>query len=68
VPAMVRARVVDVESPLYYLESEVIQDGHVRAAAKGTFWDSACGEPVREASSGSLEGSDACSPSTDVET
>ena len=43
-PAVVRARVVNTESPLYYLESEVVQDGDICAAAKGMFWDSACGD------------------------
>ncbi len=49
VPAVVRARLADSESPLYYLESEVIQNGAVCAAARGTFWDGACGDFVREA-------------------
>lgn len=47
VPAVVRARLVDTGSPLYYLESEVVQSGDVCAAAKGTFWDSTCGDLVR---------------------
>ena len=53
VPAMVRARIVDAESPLYYLEAEVVQGQDICAAAKATFWDSACGDLVRE---GSVEG------------
>lgn len=68
VPAVVRARVVDSESPLYYLESELVQDGELCAAAKGTFWDSACGDFVREASSESLETSEALPPSATIET
>jgi acyl-coenzyme A thioesterase PaaI-like protein len=37
VPAPVRARIVDAESPLYYLRSEVVQDGGLCVVAKGTF-------------------------------
>lgn len=48
IPAVVRASVVDHEEPLYYLEAEVLQNGHVCAAAKATFWNSACGEPLQE--------------------
>lgn len=58
VSAVVRARIADAKSPLYYLESEVVQDRDICAAAKGTFWDSACGELVRETSSESVETSD----------
>jgi len=46
VPAVVRARVVDARSPLYYLRSEVVQDGNRCAVARGTFWDAAFGDPV----------------------
>jgi acyl-coenzyme A thioesterase PaaI-like protein len=38
--AVVRARIVDGQSPLFYLQAEMIQDGKVCAAARGTFWDS----------------------------
>jgi len=55
IPALVRARIVDSESPLYYLESEVLQNGQVCATAKATFWDSACGEPVEGTMSESAE-------------
>lgn len=48
IPAVVRARIVDCEGPLYHLESEVRQNGYVCAAAKATFWNSACGEPLQE--------------------
>ncbi len=67
VPAVVHARVVDVGSPLYYLESEVVQDGAICAAAKGTFWDSADGDVAREASFESVEISYARSSSMTVE-
>lgn len=49
IPAVVRARIVDATSPLYYLEADVIQEGELCAAAKGTFWDSACGDLVAPA-------------------
>lgn len=49
-PAIVRARIVDAEQPLYYLEAEVTQNGRTCAAAKATFWDSACGECTAESS------------------
>ncbi|MGB9624327.1 MAG: PaaI family thioesterase [Phycisphaerae bacterium] len=52
VPAAVRARLVDAKPPLYYLESEVVQGGDICAAAKGTFWDSACGDLIPDSSSG----------------
>jgi len=68
VAAVVRARIVDAGSPLYYLESEVVQDGALCAAAKGTFWDTSCGDFVREASIESLETSDARFSSMTVET
>lgn len=48
VPAVVRARIVDSRTPLYYLESEVLQNGNVRATAKATFWDSACADAAHE--------------------
>ncbi len=67
VPAVVRARIVDGESPLYYLEAEVTQGEDVCAAARGTFWDSACGDSVREASSESAETSEAFPSSATVE-
>lgn len=67
VPALVRARIVDVESPLYYLESEVVQGDVTCAAAKGTFWDAAHGDLVRGASSESVEMSEACSPSAMIQ-
>jgi uncharacterized protein (TIGR00369 family) len=66
VSAVVRARVVDAGSPLYYLESEVVQDGALCAAAKGTFWDTSCGDFVREASFESAETPDARSSSMTV--
>jgi acyl-coenzyme A thioesterase PaaI-like protein len=55
ISAMVRARVVDSEEPLYYLEAEVLQNGHVCAAAKATFWNSAHGEPIEAMASESAE-------------
>lgn len=55
VPAVVRAKVVDAEPPLYYLESEVVQGDAVCAAAKATFWDSACGDRVHDASGETVE-------------
>jgi hypothetical protein len=55
VPVVVHARLAGLDSPLYYLESEVVQCGHICAAAKGTFWDSACGETVCGASSEVVE-------------
>jgi uncharacterized protein (TIGR00369 family) len=57
VPALVRARVVDTKSPLYYLESEVVQGEDICAAAKGTFWDSSCGDLVCHTISDSVENS-----------
>lgn len=63
ISAMVRARVVDSEEPLYYLEAEVLQNGHICAAAKATFWNSAHGEPIEGIASESAETSDPCSPS-----
>ncbi len=62
ISAVVRARIVDAESPLYYLESEVLQGDDVCAAAKGTFCDSACGELVRDAIADPLRNSDHLSP------
>jgi len=47
-PAVVRARVVDADSPLYYLEAEIVQGEDVCAAAKGTFWDRGAGEFGRD--------------------
>lgn len=67
VPVIVRARVSDAKSPLYYLESEVVQDGNICAAAKGTFCDSACGDLGREASSDLVETSEASSSSATIE-
>jgi acyl-coenzyme A thioesterase PaaI-like protein len=60
--AMVRARIVDFEEPLYYLESEVRQNGHVCAVAKATFWNSAHGEPIDGINSESAETSNHRSP------
>lgn len=59
IPVVVHARVVEAEAPLYYLESEVVQDGGLCAAAKGTFWDSACGDLVRDMSAEAGEPSEA---------
>lgn len=60
VPVVVRARLVDAKAPLYYLESQVIQDGNLCATAKGAFWDSACGDLVRDASAEAAESSQTC--------
>lgn len=60
VPVVVRARLVDAKAPLYYMESQVIQDGALCATAKGAFWDSACGDLVRDASAEAAESSQAC--------
>lgn len=67
-PAVVRARVVDAKSPLYYLDSEVIQGGAICAAAKGTFWDASCGDFAPGACFESAETPDSRSPSMTVET
>lgn len=48
VPAVIRARIAESKSPLYYLESEVVQGEDICATAKGTFWDSAAGDLVRD--------------------
>lgn len=55
--AEIRARVVECQGPLYYLASEVMQNGRVCAAAKATFWDSACGEPLEVKAAEEGEGS-----------
>lgn len=60
VPAEVRAQVVETALPLYYLESEVVQNGAICATAKGTFWDSAFGDLAREMPSEYVEDSEAC--------
>ncbi|MGQ9650083.1 MAG: PaaI family thioesterase [Phycisphaerae bacterium] len=67
VPALVRAELVDAQAPLYYLESRVIQDGHMCATAKGVFWDSARGDLVRDASAEAAESSRACFRSATIQ-
>lgn len=62
--AKVRARIVEAQPPLYYVESEVVQDGDVCATAKGTFWDAACGDLIRDAAFDSMENRSACSQQT----
>ncbi|HOW72297.1 MAG TPA: PaaI family thioesterase [Phycisphaerae bacterium] len=62
VPATVRARIVDAQPPLYYLESEVAQNGDIRTTAKATFWDSACGDLACESDLDSAENRPVCSP------
>ncbi len=38
-PATVNARILQNSGPLYYLESEIIQNGKVKACAKGKFFN-----------------------------
>jgi len=37
--AIVKARIVQRSHPLYLLEAEIIQDGQIKASAKGKFYD-----------------------------
>lgn len=38
-PAMVSARITRISHPLYLLEAEIVQNGEVKATAKGKFYD-----------------------------
>ena len=60
VPVVVRARIVETKAPLYYLGAQVVQDGDLCAAAKGTFWDSACGDLVHDTPADATGASEAC--------
>jgi len=37
--ATVSARIIRISHPLYLLEADIIQDGEIKATAKGKFYD-----------------------------
>ena len=47
-PASVNARLVRDAGPLYLLEAEIVQDGQVKATAKGKFYDQPQLAPFRQ--------------------